>query len=73
MTQPLSTSNERFLSTVAKWIEETGEVFVVLRFVYGAGSKSFEFFTSMSEFKARVAELRPADSVIVMQEKQLPL
>jgi len=71
--KPISTSNAEFLATIRRWIESNAEVFVVIRFVSGAGSRSFEFFTAFDRFLERLAELNPADSVIVMRDKQLPL
>ena len=70
---PISTSDPDFQATVARWIETNGEVLVVIRFVYGAGSRSFEFFTDSKAFCDRISSLRPADSVIVLRDKQLPL
>jgi len=70
---PVSTAHPDFQATVARWIDANGEVLVVIRFAYGAGSKSFEFFDDMAAFLERVAELRPSDSVIVLVGEHLPL
>lgn len=71
--KPLSTSEPSFHATVARWIDAHGEVLVVIRFAYGAGSKSFEFFDDMEAFLGRIVELRPSDSVSVLAGEHLPL
>jgi hypothetical protein len=70
---PVSTFDSDFQATVSRWIKSDGEVLVVIRFVFGAGSKSFEFFDEMATFRARLVELRPSDFVIVLRGKHLPL
>jgi hypothetical protein len=68
-----STGGPHFLTTVRRWLAERGEVGVLLRFSYAAGSKSCELFESMGAFEARLATLAARTSVIVFQERQLPL
>jgi hypothetical protein len=71
--EPLSTSEQKFLAVIERWIVQDGEVFVVFRIAYGAGSKWFEFFDDSGAFRRRIAQLQPADSVIVLRGSHLPL
>ncbi|MEM9825844.1 MAG: hypothetical protein AAF958_04610 [Planctomycetota bacterium] len=72
-TQHKSTSDAAFRSAVARWINDNGEVLAVIRFAGGAGSRSFEFFTSNDAFIKRTNELPPSASVTVLAELQLPI
>ena len=71
--QHRSTNDAAFRSTVERWIDESGEVLAVIRFAGGAGSRSFEFFTSIDAFIERIDELPPSASVTVLAELQLPI
>ncbi len=72
-TQHRSTDDAAFRSAVDGWIIDNGEVLAVIRFAGGAGSKSFEFFTSIDALIRRINELPPSASVTVIAERQLPI
>ncbi len=69
----LSTADPRFRSHVRAWLTERGEVSALIQYHAAGGSKSFEFFTSMRAFLARLAELTPRTAVTVYGRQQLPL
>jgi hypothetical protein len=70
---PLSTSAPWFQRTVEAWLKSSKEVLVVIKIVYGAGSRSFEFFTDIESFRKRIAALRAKDCVVVLRDEHLPL
>ena len=69
----VSTNDSTFLSNVENWLQENGEVAVLIRYSAAGGSKSFEFYHSMQEFDEKLKLLAPKTCVIVFREKQLPL
>lgn len=68
-----STRDATFQDRVAKWISDNGEILAVIRFPYTAGSKSFEFFTSMDEFGKKLSALPWSTCVTVLGTPQLSL
>ena len=62
-----------FLAQVGRWIAAEGEVFVVIRYAYMAGSKDYLFVTSPEEFNRLVQSLPPMADVIVFRDTQLPI
>jgi hypothetical protein len=69
----LSTDDWRFRSKIGQWFAELGEVSALIRFSAAAGSKSFEFFSTMPAFLSFLAKLEPRTSVIAFGTRQLPL
>jgi hypothetical protein len=67
------TNDPAFLSLVQHWIEENGEVFVVIRYARSAGSREYLLFHSFAEFQALLQSLPPRTDVIVFRQKQLPV
>jgi hypothetical protein len=65
--------DHEFLSTVADWILERGEVLAMIRYPWRGGATLFEFFDSLEAFRACIAGLGPSTVVIVFRERQLPL
>ncbi|HVX61406.1 MAG TPA: hypothetical protein VHC19_12415 [Pirellulales bacterium] len=64
---------ERFASTVARWIEEQGEVFVVLRYLRAAGAKDYAICRSLKAFGAICETVPKGTDIVVFREPQLPL
>jgi hypothetical protein len=64
---------EAFLNVIADWLSATGEVFVVLRFPYAAGSRDYAFCISLEAVKGVIGRVPPATDVIVFRKPQLPL
>jgi hypothetical protein len=69
----VSTESVDFQQTVERWIDQSGEILVLVRFSHAGGSRSFEFFTSIEAFRERLHELQAKTGVIVFAERQLPL
>lgn len=69
----LSANDSIFLSTVEAWLKQQGEVGALIHFSSAGGAKSFEFFYSLQEFKARLNELPSKTWIDVFEDKQLPL
>lgn len=70
---PRSAFDHTFLEQVQHWIEDSNEVFVVLRYAYAAGAKDYLFVRSFAQFTALLATLPPRTDVIVFQERQLSI
>ena len=68
-----SSHDPKFRARIAAWIAERQEVVVLIRSSRAAGSKDFEFFTSVDAFNARIQELAPQTCVTVFGSPQLPL
>ena len=62
-----------FLGRVAEWIERTGEVLVILRYLRAAGSKDFILCRSRSAFEDIVNRISVGTEVIVIRDPQLSL
>ena len=68
-----STTDPAFLRTVSQWIQEDGEVFVVIRYPNMGGVRDYEFILVPEEFVRRVSHLRPSTSVVICRGEHLPL
>jgi hypothetical protein len=68
-----SVRNPVFQSTVARWIAETHEVLVMIRFSAAAGSRSFEFFDAFDAFRDRLDQLPLRACVTAFRDQQLSL
>jgi hypothetical protein len=62
----LSTTDQTFQQAVQDLLG-CGEILVVIRYVYGGGSREFRFFRDISKFRSTLARLRRRDSVVVMK------
>lgn len=69
----VSTNDLNFRATVENWLQENGEISVLIRYSHAGGNKEFEFFHSMQSFNERLQRMAPKTCVIVFREKQLPL
>ncbi|MCC9609071.1 hypothetical protein LOC68_07075 [Blastopirellula sp. JC732] len=67
------TTDATFLTTVARWIDADGEVFIVVRYPNQGGATSYEHFTTPTSFTDRLRDLRPATSVVILRGFHLPL
>jgi hypothetical protein len=65
--------SDTFISKVAEWIEESGEVFVALRYLRAAGSKDYALCYSKDDFLQVIQKVGIGTDIIAIQEKQLPL
>lgn len=70
---PARDISEAFLARVARWIEATGEVFVVLRYLRAAGNKDYVFCRTPKEFFALVDRVPVGTDIVVFEHRQLPL
>lgn len=68
-----SVFDSSFLSQVHQWIEETGEVFIVIRHAYAAGAKDYIFISSFEQFEELIHSLPSSADVIVFKQRQLPI
>lgn len=62
-----------FLDRVSGWIEETGEVLVILRYLRAAGAKDFALCRSREDFEGLLGALPIGTDIAVFREPQLPL
>lgn len=62
-----------FLDIVRAWIDDSGEVLVVMRYLCSAGAKDFALITSAAEFDCLLAICPVGTDIIVFREPQLPL
>lgn len=63
---PLSAFDPAFLRDVEHLLG-AGQILVVVKYAYGAGSRDFLFLNDMSEFRGLLSRLRRRDSVVVMK------
>lgn len=71
--QKLKTTDPEFLAHVESCIDRHGEVLVLFRYPYAAGSKDYNFFHKIDEFMEAIRKLRSRTWVISYGEPQLPL
>lgn len=62
-----------YLATVNRWIELTGEVFVVLRYLRMAGAKDYAFVKTVEDFTHMVSLCPDGTDLIVFRDRQLNL
>ena len=72
MTYP-PTTDPKFLDKLASWFCCQPEMLVLFRFSHAAGSKDFEFFSSLQELSDRMRQLPPRTCIIAFRQPQLPL
>jgi len=68
-----STGSKRFIDTVHDWIYQDGEILAIIRFSHAGGTKSFEFYTDMASFHARIDKLPPKTCLVIVKEPEFPL
>src|SRR5262245_53832814 len=61
-----------FLERVAAWINETGEVLVILRYLRAAGLKHFALCQTRQEFESVVKSTPRGTDIEVFRDRQLP-
>ncbi|HEV3446917.1 MAG TPA: hypothetical protein VG099_19925 [Gemmataceae bacterium] len=62
-----------FLERVASWMQRSGEVLVILRYLRAAGAKDFALCRSRGDFEALVESLPTGTDIEVFRDHQLPL
>jgi hypothetical protein len=62
-----------YLATVARWVEATGEVFVVMRYLRAAGAKGYAFIQSVHTFRQLIDLCPTGTDIIVFRDRQLPI
>ncbi|MBA4032665.1 MAG: hypothetical protein C0478_17495 [Planctomyces sp.] len=65
--------SDKFLSTVHEWIKATGDVFVVLRYLRGAGSRDHAFCYTPKMFYQLVEKSPDGADIVVFRKPQLVL
>jgi hypothetical protein len=69
----ISTASPEYLSTVEEWFKHRDEMIVLVRYVYCGGNTDIQLIPTFEAFRARLAQLRERDSVIVFRDHKLPL
>ncbi len=67
------TTDPKFLGTLESWFRSQPEILVLIRYSHAAGSKDFEFVSSLQELSDRMSQLPPRTCVIAFKQPQLPL
>src|SRR5262245_9734628 len=62
-----------FLARVAEWMEHSGEVLVVLRYLRAAGRKDFALCRTPEEFGEIVDRVPIGTDIEVFRDRQLPI
>jgi hypothetical protein len=62
-----------FVSTVRNWIEKTGEVLVIMRFLRAAGAKDYAIVTSAEKVDRLVDVCPIGTDIIVFRDRMLPM
>lgn len=62
-----------FLARVAGWIEQSGEVLVILRYLGAAGAKDFALCRTRAEFEGVVESAPNGTDIEVFRDRQLPI
>ena len=70
---PARDITENFISTVGSWIDEQGEVFVVLRYLRTAGAKDYALCPSRGAFQTICERVPKGTDIVVFREPQLPV
>jgi hypothetical protein len=68
-----SATDSRFLSIVKDWIEQDGEVYVMLWFVKAAGVKNHYWVSSFEQFQSVLTSIKLPCSVDVYRHPQFPV
>ena len=64
---PISTQDSNFLDDARRVFDRKDRILIVVRYVYGAGSRDFILLESFDEFEILLAGLKQRDSVIIMK------
>jgi hypothetical protein len=67
-----SSTDKRFLATLDEWTRSQREILVLIRYSHAAGSKDFEFFSSVETLMEKLSSLPPRTSLIAFRQPQLP-
>jgi hypothetical protein len=74
MNPPLiATSDPEFRNKATEWLSANSELLVAIRYPYAAGSKDFEFYSSIDQLVQKTSTLPPRTNVILFRSKHLPL
>ena len=65
--------SDRYMNTVAAWIEEFGEVLVIMRYLRAAGAKDYALARTEDEFRRLIDVVPVGTDIIVFRDLQLPL
>ena len=68
-----SVKDTGFLNLVRKWLDASGEIFVVVRYSHSAGAKDYLFINSFAHFESLISNLPAMADVIVFRRRQLPI
>lgn len=68
-----STLEANFQETVARWLEQNGEILVLFRYSHMAGSREYELITTQQDWQERLAQAPPRTCISVWGDRQLPL
>lgn len=71
-TTLISAKDPAFLARLEAWLEETGEILLLIRYSRAAGSKDFELYSSFPALRVRIEELPQGTSVIAFKDAGLP-
>ena len=69
----LPTNDSKFLNTLKSWFQTQPEILVLIRYSHAAGSKDFEFFSSLESFHERIGRLPALTNLIAFKLSQLPI
>jgi len=72
-TTCIPTTDASFLHTLESWLRSQGEILVLIRYAYAAGSTDFELFTSFESLAERIRALPSRTCVIAFRQPQLPI
>ena len=67
------TTDPKFLGILEQWFRSQPEILALIRYSHAAGSKDFEFFSSLQQLSDRMRQLPPRTCVIAFRQPQLPL
>jgi hypothetical protein len=67
------TNDPEFLRSLALWCNATPELLVLFRYRAGAGSRDYEFHSSLDSLLGRIGRLPPGTAVAVFRQPQLPI
>jgi len=68
-----SSTDKKFLGSLDEWLRSQREILVFIRYSHAAGSKGFEFFSSIETLMERLRGLPPRTCVIAFRQPQLPI
>lgn len=68
-----SVLDRAFLTTVQRWIEEQGDIFVVVRYAASGGARDYFVINDFVNYRALLSSLPARADVIVFRQRQLPI